>query len=81
MLRKIAALFAAVLIVGAVHAQQQSKELDPTTKWATIAMNEYHVSFNIVYGKANNVDLHLDVITTGPTSMPRPTLIYFHGGG
>lgn len=81
MLRKIAALLAAVLIVGAVYGQQQSKELDPTTKWATIAVNEYHVSFNIVYGKANNVDLRLDVITTGPASTPRPTLIYFHGGG
>ncbi|MFZ0908861.1 MAG: alpha/beta hydrolase [Candidatus Acidiferrales bacterium] len=81
MLRKFAAILSALLIVGSVYGQQQTQELDPTTKWATIAENEFHVSFNIIYGKANNVDLRLDVITVGPTSVPRPTLLYFHGGG
>ncbi len=81
MLRKIAALFFVTLIASALHGQPEKQELDPLSKWATIALYESHVSFNVVYGKANNVDLRLDVITPGPTSVSRPTLIYFHGGG
>ena len=57
------------------------QELDEITKWATIAQNEDHFAFDVVYGEANNVRLHLDVITQGSPSVPRPTLIYFHGGG
>jgi acetyl esterase/lipase len=57
------------------------QELDPATRWATIAFNEFHLSQNIVYQRANTVSLKLDVITAGPTSTARPTLIYFHGGG
>jgi len=58
-----------------------AQELDPATKWATIAFNEFHISQNVVYQRASNVSLKLDVITAGPTSTARPTLIYFHGGG
>jgi len=57
------------------------QQLDDITKWATIAQNEGHVAFDVVYGEANNVKLRLDVITVGPTSVLKPTLIYFHGGG
>lgn len=62
---------------GAVSAQ----ELDPETRWATIAATEFKVFPNLVYSKANNVDLKLDVITAGQKSEARPTIIYFHGGG
>ena len=58
-----------------------AQQLDPVTRWATIAAYEYQVYPNIVYGKANNVDLKLDVITAGPISEKRPTVIYIHGGG
>ncbi len=58
-----------------------AQQLDDTTRWATIAQNEGHVAFDVVYGEANNVKLRLDVITVGPASVPKPTLIYFHGGG
>ena len=64
-------------MAGAVHGQQ----LDPVTKWATIAEYEFPLSMNISYQRANNIDLRLDVITAGPRSVSRPTLIYFHGGG
>ncbi len=57
------------------------QKLDPVTRWATIAAYEYAVHPNIVYGKENNVDLRLDVITQDRTKTPRPTLIYIHGGG
>lgn len=57
------------------------QELDPAAKWATITAYESKQFSNLVYKKANNVDLKLDVITTGPKEKPRPTLIYIHGGG
>ena len=67
----------AFLLAMAAYGQ----ELDPVTRWATIAFNEFHVSPNIVYQRANNVSLKLDVITAGASTTTRPTLIYFHGGG
>jgi len=66
-----------VLLARVISAQQ----LDEITKWATIAQNEDRLSFDVVYGEANNVPLRLDVITQGSPTQPRPTLIYFHGGG
>jgi acetyl esterase/lipase len=66
-----------LLMVAPAYAQ----ELDPATKWATIAFNEFHVAANIVYQRANGTALKLDVITAGPKSVARPTVIYFHGGG
>ncbi len=67
----------ALLISMSANAQ----ELDPATKWATIALNEFHVAANIVYQRANGTALKLDVITAGSKSVARPTVIYFHGGG
>jgi acetyl esterase/lipase len=58
-----------------------SQELGPVARWATIAATEFKVFPNLVYSKANNVDLKLDVITAGPKSELRPTIIYFHSGG
>ena len=71
----------AVLMFFLMTAAAYSQELDPATKWATIAFNEFHVAANIVYQRANGESLKLDVITAGPKSVARPTLIYFHGGG
>jgi acetyl esterase/lipase len=67
-----------LILLAQVLAAQQ---LDEITKWATIAQNEDRLAFNVVYGVANNVPLRLDVITQGSPDQPRPTLIYFHGGG
>jgi len=72
----VVALMAVLISMGAY-----GQELDPVTKWATIAFNEFHLSQNIVYQRASGVSLKLDVITAGPASTVRPTLIYFHGGG
>lgn len=77
MRRALAAAAIALLMAIAAHGQ----ELDPATRWATIAFNEFHIAPNIIYQRANNVSLKLDVMTAGPTSVSRPTLIYFHGGG
>jgi len=77
MLKTIFVVAGSLLFANAIHAQ----ELDPVTQWATIAEYEYPLATNISYQRANNVDLKLDVITAGPRSIVRPTLIYFHGGG
>ncbi len=63
--------------VTCVHGQ----ELDAASRWATIAAYQSEVSPNVVYGVANGHELKLDVITAGPRSQVRPTLIYIHGGG
>jgi acetyl esterase/lipase len=64
-------------IISAVHGQQT----EPAPRWATIAAYESEISPNIVYGVADGHELKLDVITAGPRSQVRPTLIYIHGGG
>jgi len=74
-------LFAATCLALVATMCANGQGLDPVTAWATAAFNEFHISQNIVYRRASGVDLKLDVITAGPASMARPTLIYFHGGG
>jgi len=75
--QKLAAALLLSMASSAVHAQ----DLDPTAKWATIAAYEFKEFSNIVYKKANNVELKLDVVATGPKDKARPTLLYIHGGG
>jgi acetyl esterase/lipase len=68
-----------------------AQDLDPITRWATVASTELRVfpdheksplaGSGFVYRRANNIDLKLDVITAGPETEVRPTVIYFHGGG
>jgi acetyl esterase/lipase len=57
-----------------------AQKLDPITDWATTVSHQTSLSQNVVYHKANSVDLKLDVIAMG-SSVPRPVVIYFHGGG
>ena len=67
------------------------QRLDPITRWATIAATEFRVfpdrertplaGHSIIYKRANNIDLTLNVITAGPETETRPTVLYIHGGG
>jgi hypothetical protein len=72
MLRGCAMFLLAGILAGPIHAQQ----LVPATKWATGAQKEFSITSNIVYQKANNVELRLDLITTGKPSVPKPTCIF-----
>jgi acetyl esterase/lipase len=54
---------------------------DSVTEWATSVGFGSQLYQNIVYQKANSVDLRLDVITTRSDSDRRPVVIFFHGGG
>ena len=77
MVKRVLAILPILFLACALPAQ----ELDPVTKWATVAALKYPVSFNVVYQKSNTVSLRLDVINAGPRTETRPTLIYMHGGG
>ena len=48
MFKEIALGMGSLLMAGAVHGQQ----LDPVTKWATIAEYEFPLSMNISYQRA-----------------------------
>ncbi len=77
MIKKLVPVLFLMVFSSTLFAQK----LDPATRWATIAAYESQVYPDIVYGKANNYDLKLDVITAGPASVKRPTVLYIHGGG
>lgn len=73
--------FGAVLLLT---IRSSAQRLDPLTEWATNTSYTATLHQNIVYQKADSVDLRLDVISggsvpAGPTG--RPVVIYFHGGG
>jgi acetyl esterase/lipase len=67
------------------------EQADAVTAWATMAAYEF-LRFpdhernslsqpDIVYGRAGGIDLRLDIITAGPATQVRPTLLFLHGGG
>lgn len=69
----------------------EAEKPDPVTEWATMAAYEFlrfpdHeksrlTGTDLVYSRAGNIDLRLDIITAGPETQVRPTLIFIHGGG
>ena len=77
-MKKRLALFALLILARPFSYGQQ---LDPVTRWTTIAAYEFRVHPNIVYNRGNNVDLKLDVITQDNTKKPRPTLMAEDGSG
>lgn len=68
-----------------------TQDMDPATAWATIAASQIRVFPNpelhpldpagLVYYRAGNLDLKVDVITPGPETVVRPTVVTIHGGG
>src|SRR5207253_767399 len=80
-----------IVLLSLIGCKAYAQELDPVTAWATHAAYELRffpdhersplAGSGIVYGRASNIDLKLDVITPGPETVVRPTLIYIHGGG
>ncbi len=56
-------------------------ELSPQAEWATHASNRYVVNANVTYLAASGQESRLDVYRLRDTSTPRPTLVFYHGGG
>src|ERR1700733_5789209 len=76
-LKSSAFFLLAGLLASSTHAQQ----LDSATKWATGTQTDFVVTPNVLYLKANNVEIHLDLVTPSKPSVPKPTVVYIHGGG
>ena len=74
-----------------VGSDPHEDQLDQVTRWATVAAFEFRrfpdperqplAGPGIVYKRAQNIDLKLDVYTPGPETQKRPTVVYIHGGG
>ena len=62
-------------------AAASAQEGRPGSAWAAEAAARYWVQPDIVYAAANNQPLKLDVWYEHDAKTPRPTLVYFHGGG
>ena len=76
------ALAIALIVFGLLSFSPSSAQNpDTVTEWATSVSFGSQLYQSIVYQKANSVELRLDVITTGPHSVARPVVIFFHGGG
>lgn len=73
-MRAIAILALALAIAGPISAGDSAT-------FASWVGNEYRVSPNITYKVASNSDQQLDVYHKRDKSLPRPTVIYIHGGG
>jgi acetyl esterase/lipase len=86
--KRISALLC--LLIAAAHGVR-AQDLDPGTAWATIASYQIRVFPNpelhpldppgLVYYRVDNIDLRVGIITPGPETVVRPTVIYIHGGG
>ncbi len=75
-MRKI--FFIACLALSGLSAYSQQP--DPAFQWAVTASGHSFYP-DIVYKKANGHDIKLDVIAIEPLTVPKPTLLYIHGGG
>jgi acetyl esterase/lipase len=73
----ISACLAAALVAGARPAVAQ---LSPSATWAAQAANNYQVAANVTYLTASNYESKLDIYFRRGTTMPQPTVVYFHGG-
>ncbi len=76
-LREFGATLGLMFLLTVPAAAEQRP--DPVAEWATSVSFGSQLYQNIVYQKANGLELKLDVITKG--SQPRPVVIFFHGGG
>jgi acetyl esterase/lipase len=61
--------------VSALEAQ------DASLAWAARLENDYRIIPNVTYLTASNWEAKLDLFVTRTPDKPRPTLIFFHGGG
>jgi len=50
-------------------------------RWIDYVAGDYDIFPNIIYTKANNIELKLDLYLPKNRTNPTPTLILFHGGG
>lgn len=81
--RGFARTAALILMLGAATATVDAQDLSDRAVWAAELSNRYGVIPDIIYSKANNFELRLDLyLPRGhDEGDPLPTLMYIHGGG
>lgn len=70
-------LIAALLVASSAAIGAQ----DSSLAWASRLEHEYRIVPNMTYLTASNYEAKLDLYVTRTPGVPRPTLIYIHGGG
>ena len=70
-----------VLFISFALTSGYSQQLQPTERWTATLSEKYRIYPDVTYGWANNYGLKLDVWQRKDAKTPRPTLIYYHGGG
>ena len=66
-----------ILVVGALAAAPTAQSVETMARME----NEFRIVPNVTYHTASNVDLKVDLYLHAGRSQPRPTLIFYHGGG
>jgi len=79
MLKRAASLVAGGLMLAAPSTV--AAQLAPAADWAARAQSAYQVAPNVTYLTASGQPLKLDVYRRRDATTPRPTLVFFHGGG
>ena len=72
--------YVVISVIALLQATTQSQTLD-TASWVDYAAGEYDITPDIVYARANNTALKLDLYLPQKRDSSIPTLIFFHGGG
>jgi acetyl esterase/lipase len=70
-------LFATLILASSHGAYAQ----DSTLAWAARLENDYRIVPNVTYVTASGLDAKLDLYVTRTPAVPRPTLVFIHGGG
>jgi len=72
--------FVALSLLVLLASPGLAQSTDSAT-WAVEIGNDYRITPNVTYLTADGHESKLDVIAPFPVTEPRPTLLYFHGGG
>ncbi len=65
-----------VFFLGFGQVQKSSSD-----HWVDYVSGDYDILANVTYATANNTALKLDLYLPRDRTIPKPTLVFFHGGG
>ena len=77
----VVAAFCFLLAASWAQAQEGSAKQNSALTWSELVANHYMLYPDQVYGKANNIDLKLNVWRNVEAHGDVPTVVYIHGGG
>lgn len=71
----------ATLLLSAASAAALAQQPATSSAWTEAASTTLGIGANIQYGTFGGVPVHLDVWRNQRNHLPKPTLLYIHGGG